>query len=110
VHIDPINNNQNINSKAKISLLSEKNLLPQGAVQELVEKAKTVGKPEDTIHTVVQKNKWSGNTVIHSAFLKFPSSHFTHYIKTRVSGSFKEKQIQAFNVINEYIDSLKKEH
>ena len=109
MYINPINNNQNISSKARLSLLSERNLLPQGAGQKLIEKAKTVGKSGDAIHAVVQKNNCSGHTVIHAAFLRFPSGRFNHHIVTIVKGSFQEKQKQAFNVINNYIEQLKKE-
>ena len=108
MYINPINKNQNICLKAKLTLLSEKNLLPKGAVQKLVEKAKTVRNPGDIISVVVQKNNWSRQTVIHGAFLKFPSGRFTDQIATAVSGSFKKKQEQAFNVISRYIDSLSK--
>ena len=55
MYINPINKNQNISSKAKLTLLSEKNLLPKGAVQKLVEKAKTVRTPADTITVVLDK-------------------------------------------------------
>ena len=55
MYINPINKNQNISSKAKLTLLSEKNLLPKGAVQKLVEKAKTVRTPVDTITVVLNK-------------------------------------------------------
>lgn len=107
MYINPIHKNQNINSKAKLTLLSERNLLPKGAIQKLVEKAKTVGGEGDTISTVVQKNNCSGQTVIHGAFLKFPSGRFTNHIVASVSGSFQEKQQRAFHVISDYIDSLK---
>ncbi len=107
MYISPINKNQNISSKAKLSILSERYLLPQGDVQKLIEKAKTVGKSGDAIRAVVQKNNSSGQTVIHAAFLRFPSVRFTHQIVTTVKGSFQEKQKQAFNIINNYIDYLK---
>ena len=56
MYITPINKNQNINSKAKLSLIPERNLLPMNAVQKLVEKAKTVRTPADTITVVFNKN------------------------------------------------------
>ena len=108
MYINPISKNQNISSKAKLTLLSEKNLLPKGAVQKLVEKAEMVGHSGDTISVVVQKNNCSKQTVIHGAFLKFPSGRFTDQIVTSISGSFQAKQEQAFNVISRYIDSLRK--
>lgn len=107
MYISPINSRQNISSKARLSLLSERNLLPQGAVQKLIEKAKTVGESGDAIHAVVQKNNSSGYTVIHAAFIRFPSRRFNHHKVTTVKGSFQEKQKQAFNIINNYIDYLK---
>ncbi len=107
MYISPINSRQNISSKARLSLLSERYLLPQGAVQKLIEKAKTVGESGDVIHAVVQKSNRSGQTVINAAFLRFPSGRFTHHIVTTVKGSFQEKQKQAFNIINNYIDYLK---
>ena len=110
MYISPINNSQNINSKARLSLLAEKNLLPKDAVPQLIEKAKTAGKAGDTIHAVVQKNNWSGDTTIHAAFLEFPTGRFTNHIVTTVKGSFQEKQIQALNVINNYIEHIKKEY
>ena len=56
MYITPINKNQNINSKAKLSLIPERNLLPMNAVQKLVEKAKTARTPADTITVVLDKN------------------------------------------------------
>ena len=65
MYISPINSRQNISSKASLSLLSGRNLLPHGAVQKLIEKAKTVGEPGDVIHAVVQKNNTSGQCRCH---------------------------------------------
>ena len=113
MQISSINSKQNINSKAKLSLISERNLLPKGAVQKLIEKAKTVGHPEDTINVVVQKAVWLDNnkewqTLIRTNFFEFVSNRYTHYKETTVRGSFVERQRQAFIVINEYIENLKK--
>ena len=113
MYISPINNSHSINSKAKLSLFSERNLLPKGAVQKLIEKAKTVGHPEDKINVVVQKAVWLDNnkelqTLIRTDFFEFVSNRYTHYKETTVRGSFVEKQRQAFNVFNEYLENLKK--
>ena len=107
MYISPISSHRNINSKAKFLLLAEKNLLPQGAEEQLIEKAKTIGKPEDTIHAVVQKNNWSGQTVINTAFLKFHTNRFIHHVANTVKGSFQERQMLAFITIDKYIETLK---
>ena len=112
MYINRINNNQNINSKAKLSLISEKNLLPKNAIQKLIEKAKTVGHPEDIINVAVNnknvylKNEKDFQTSIQATFQEFISKKFSHYKEITVKGSFKERQRQAFNVISDYIDNL----
>jgi hypothetical protein len=113
VYISSISNHQNINSKAKLSLISERNLLPKGAVQKLAEKAKKVGNPEDTISIAICKDVWLDNnkqvqTIIRIGFLGIVSSILTHYKEMTVSGSFRERQKQAFKVIDEYIENFKK--
>ena len=72
-----------------------------------------MGHPEDTINVVVQKAVWLDNnkelqTLIRTGFWGFVSNRYTHYKETTVRGSFVERQRQAFNVINEYIENLKK--
>ena len=111
MYINRINNNQNINSEAKLSLISEKNLLPKNAIQKLIEKAKTVGHPEDLINVAVNKNVYLKNekdfqTNIQATFQEFISKKFSHYKEITVKGSFKERQRQAFDVISDYIDNL----
>ena len=112
MYINRINNNQNINSKAKLSLISEKNLLPKNAIQKLIEKAKTVGHPEDIIHVAVNnknvylKNEKDFQTSIQATFQEFISKKFSHYKEITVKGSFKERQRQVFDVISDYIDNL----
>ena len=86
-------------------------MLPKNAIQKLIEKAKTVGHPEDLINVAVNKNVYLKNekdfqTNIQATFQEFISKKFSHYKEITVKGSFKEQQRQAFDVISDYIDNL----
>lgn len=110
MYISPINN-QNINSKARLSLLAERNLLPKDAAKQLAEKVKTIGRPDDTIHLCIYRRLISqniGETTIIAGFLGLVSSHFTDYTKTIIRGGFTECQKKTLNAINNYLDYLKK--
>jgi hypothetical protein len=85
VYISPINSRQNINSKARLSLLADKNLLPKDAAKQIAEKVKTIGRPDDTIHLCIYRRLNSqkvGETTIIAGFLGLISSDFTDYTKT----------------------------
>ena len=110
MYISPINNSQNINSKAKLSLISEKNLLPKKAIKQLIEKAKTIGNPTDTVHVGIREDKIYREThirMLYSHINKVFASDFRYNI---VIGSHKERQNKTFNFINKYLDNLKKEY
>ena len=110
MYISPVNN-QNISSKARLSLLSERNLLPKGAKKQLVEKAKTVGRSDDTIYVCLLEKRNSINkpeTIIRTGFLRFVLSHFINNKEIIVNGSHKERQRKTFDFINDYLDNLKK--
>ena len=95
MYISQINSRQNINSKAKFSLIAERNLLPKGAKKHLIEKAKTVGHRDDTIHVCLlekQNSEDKMETIIKAGFLRFVLSHFTNYKEIIVNGSHKEQQ------------------
>ena len=53
MYISPINNSQNINSKAKFSLIAEKNLLPKNAAKIFKQKAEAIGTKEDLISIAI---------------------------------------------------------
>ena len=55
MQINPINNRQNINSKASFSLLAERNLLPKGASKILKQKAEAIGTKDDIISIAVMR-------------------------------------------------------
>ena len=111
MQINPINNRQNISSKARLSLLADKNLLPKDAAKQLAEKVKTIGRPDDTIHLCIYRRLNSqniGETTIIAGFLGLVSRDFTDYTKTIIRGSFTECQKKTLNAINNYLDYLKK--
>ena len=112
MYISPINSRQNISSKARLSLLADKNLLPKDATKQIAEKVKTIGRPDDTIHLCVYRRLNSqniGETTIIAGFLGLVSSNFTDYTKTIIRGGFTECQKKTLNTINNYLDYLKKE-
>ena len=112
MYISPINSRQNISSKARLSLLADKNLLPKDATKQIAEKVKTIGRPDDTIHLCVYRRLNSqniGETTIIAGFLGLVSSNFTDYTKTIIRGGFTECQKKTLNAINNYLDYLKKE-
>ena len=111
MQINLINSRQNINSKARLSLLADKNLLPKDATKQIAEKVKTIGRPDDTIHLCIYRRLNSqniGETTIIAGCLGLVSSHFTDYTKTIIRGGFTECQKKTLNAINNYLDYLKK--
>ena len=111
MYINPIGNRQNINHRAKFSLLAEKNLLPKNAAKQFTEKAKTIGNPSDEISVALSKMRGfygKGETMITLFYSKNGTDFFSNTEGTIVRGSHKERQQYSFNYINDYLDNLKK--
>jgi len=126
MYISPINSRQNINSKAKFSLIAEKNLLPKNAAEIFKQKAEAIGTKDDLICIAIMPKmflKEKGNSYqIGNKY--FGGWHtricLTHVLKginslkdegnIIIEGSYKERQKKTFNHINDYLDNLKKEY
>ena len=126
MYISPIKSRQNINSKASISLIAEKNLLPKGAAKLFKQKAEAIGTKDDLISIAVMPKmflKEKGNSYqIGNKY--FGGWHtricLTHVLKginslrdegnIIIEGSYKERQKKTFSYINDYLDNLKKEY
>ena len=112
MYISPINNSININSKAKVSLISEKNLLPKGATNQIIEKAKTIGNPTDTFHIAIKEHALSKKRVETQVQMLYALANKTFYSDYRMNvliGSHKERQNKALDAINKYMDYIKKD-
>ena len=113
MQINPISNTQNINSKAKISLIADKNSLPKNSVKQLVEKVKTIGRSDDMINLCIYRrlhSQNSGETVIKAGRLDSVTSYLTDYTEITIKGSFTECKKKTLNTINDYLDNLKKKY
>ena len=110
--ISTISNSHNINSKAKFSLIAEKNLLPKNAAKIFKQKAEAIGTKEDLISIAIMPKIYFGGW--HTRIC------LTHVLKginslkdegnIIIEGSHKERQKKTFDFINNYLDSLKKEY
>jgi hypothetical protein len=125
MYISSINNRQNINSKAKLSLIAEKNLLPKNAIKLFKQKAEAIGTKDDLICIAIMPKMFlveKGNCYqIGDKYLGGWHTRIclTHVLKginsikdegnIIIEGSHKERQNKTFDVINNYMDSLKKE-
>lgn len=110
MYISPINNSQNINSKAKISLIAEKNLLPKNAVKQFAEKAEKIGNPNDVIHIGIINDKNYSETHIRMLYQPFNKDFISDFKYNIVIGSFKKRQNKTFDFINNYLEGLKEEY
>lgn len=110
MYISPINNSPNINSKAKLSLIAEKNLLPKNAIKQLIEKAEKIGNSGDVIHIGIINDKNYSETHIRMLYSHIKKDLFSDFKYNIVIGSHKERQNKTFNFINDYLDNLKKEY
>ena len=111
MYISPINSKQNINSKAKFSLLAEKNLLPKGAIKQFTEKANSIGNSSNVISISLYKMRGydnKGATRITTFCYTEGLIDFSNADGTIVKGSHKERQNFSFQFINNYLEELKK--
>ena len=126
MYISPINNRQNINSKASFSLIAEKNLLPKNASKIFKQKVEAIGTKDDMISIAVMRklftqkeghaykigNEYFGgyNTRISIIHVLKGINSFKDEANIIIEGSHKERQKKTFNFINDYLDNLKKEY
>ena len=126
MYISPINNSPNINSKARFSLIAEKNLLPKNATKLFKQKAEAIGTKDDLISIAIMPKMFlveKGNCYqIGDKYLGGWHTRIclTHVLKginsikdegnIIIEGSYKERQNKTFNFINDYLDNLKKEY
>ena len=131
MYINPIDNRQNINSKAKLSLLAEKNLLPKDAAKQFKQKAETIGRKDDLISIAIMPKMFTVKGPVNMGYQigDDKTNHFGGW-HTRISiihvlkdinsfkdegniiieGSHKERKRKTFDFINNYLDNLKKEY
>ena len=126
MHISPINNNQNISSRANFSLIAEKNLLPKNASKIFKKKAESIGTKDDLISIAIMSKLFTkkeghaykiGNEYLGGWHTRISIIHALKGINSFkdegniiIEGSYKERQKKTFNFINDYLDNLKKEY
>lgn len=126
MYISPINSRQNISSKARFSLIAEKNLLPKNASKIFKQKAESIGTKDDLINIAIMPKMFlveKGNCYqIGDKYLGGWHTRIclTHVLKginsikdegnIIIEGSYKERQKKTFNFINDYLDNLKREY
>ena len=108
MRINSINNSQNINSKAKLSLIAEKNLLPKNAKKQLIEKAEKIGNSGDVIHIGIINDKNYSETHIRMLYSHIKKDLLSDFKYNIIIGSHKERQNKTFDLINDYMDRLNK--
>ena len=126
MYISPINNSQNINSKARLSLIAEKNLLPRNATKLFKQKAEAIGTKDDLISIAIMSKMFTkkeghsykiGNEFLGGWHTRISIIHALKGINSFkderniiIKGNHKERQKETFNFINKYLDNLKKEY
>ena len=126
MYISPINNSQNINSKASFSLIAEKNLLPKNATKLFKQKAEAIGTKDDLISIAIMSKLFTkkeghsykiGNEYLGGWHTRISIIHALKGINSFkdegniiIEGSYKERQKKTFSYINDYLDNLKKEY
>ena len=126
MYINPISNSHNINSKAKFSLITEKNLLPKNATKLFKQKAEAIGTKDDLICIAIMPKMFLvekgncyqiGNKYLGGWHTRICLTHVLKGINSIrdegniiIEGSHKERQKKTFNFINDYLDNLKKEY
>ena len=126
MYISPIDNRQNVNSKASFSLIAEKNLLPKNATKQIKQKAEAIGTKDDLISIAVMPKMFTkkeghsykiGSEYLGGWHTKISIIHALKGINSFkdegniiIEGSHKERQKKTFSFINDYLDGLKKEY
>ena len=124
MQINPINSRQNISSKARFSLIAEKNLLPKNASKIFKQKAESIGTQDDLISIAIMSkmflvekgncyqigDKYLGGWHTKICFVLKGINSIKDEGNIIIEGSYKERQKKTFNFINDYLDNLKKEY
>ena len=109
--INSINSNiNNINSKANISLIAERNLLPKNCKKKLVENARHIGDSGDTVHISLynfKTPKTQPETHVRIVYWKYKTPYSPEFKYVIKGASHKDRQNKTYNVINKYLNILK---
>ena len=108
--VNQVGNNQNINSRANISIFAKGDLLSKNDKNFLIEKAKNIGSSSDTIRIFLSKLQGFDLKKIETMIRIFFASGNDDFHKdtsfTIIKGSYKDRQKYSFDFINDYLDSL----